>query len=149
MLTIIFFLFHHFSTGPLVGLFGAKIAEIILFMCFKTKDSYVLDGVHQLLAILFTLFFVSLLIFLPFVEWGGHFGGFLTGFIIGMFVFTRKLKYGFDKKIWFGCGTVMFIVTSFMFFTQLKRSSANEDLANVCEYYVNIHPENYDCQCVF
>ena len=39
------------TVGPLMGLFGAKISEIIMLMCYKTVDAYLVDGLHQLMAI--------------------------------------------------------------------------------------------------
>lgn len=118
-------------------------------MSFKTKDSYLVDGMHQLMGILFTVFFVSLLLCFPYVEWGGHFGGFITGFITGMLIFTRKLKYGRDKRIWFGSGFLLAVFFFFVFLGTLIGSRPSADLADVCEYYENLHPENYDCQCAF
>lgn len=135
------------SSGALVGLFGAKISEVIMLMSFKTKDAYLIDGMHQLSAILFTLFFVSLLLFFPYVEWRAHMGGFVAGFIIGMFVFTKKIKRGDDKKLWFGIGLLLAGIASFILLVELIKSTPSADLADVCTFYENMHPENYDCQC--
>jgi len=116
-------------------------------MCFKTKDAYLIDGVNQLLAILFTLFFISLLLCFPYVSWGAHLGGFFAGFITGMLVFTSKLKYGRDKKCWLSVAMVLGLSLIAAFFLYLIGSNPSANLADVCEYYENIHPDNYDCHC--
>ena len=145
-----FFLITHqfdYSTGPLMGLLGAKISEIIMLMCFKTVDTYLVDGVHQLMAILFTLFFVSLLTFFPYVEWGGHIGGLIGGFIAGMLLFSGKIKRHRNKKIWFYGGVIIGVSFCVLVFSWLIIAKPNEELADVCEYYENLHPENYYCEC--
>ena len=116
-------------------------------MTFKTTDSYLVDGMHQLFAILFTLFFVSLLTIFPYVTWGGHLGGFVTGFIVGMLVLAKKIKHRSDRTIWFGIGVVLAIISFISLVQHIFSVRPNEDLADVCEYYENIHPENYVCQC--
>lgn len=134
-------------TGPLVGLFGAKVGEIIMMMSFRTKDAYLVDGMHQLTALSVTLFFTFLLVLFPYVGWGGHIGGLLTGFITGMIIFSEKIKHRRDRKIWSGSGLILGVLTFFLFIGQLIESSPNNDLADVCEYYENMHPENYECNC--
>ncbi len=130
-----------------MGLFGAKISEIIMLMCFKTVDAYLVDGLHQLMAILFTLFFVSLLTFFPYVEWGGNVGGLMGGFVMGMLLFSRKIKHRSDKRIWFFGGLILGAVCLIALFSSMIMAQPNQDLADVCEYYENLHPENYYCQC--
>lgn len=118
-----------------------------MLMSFKTKDSYLVDGMHHLLTLGFTIFFTSLLILFPYVSWGAHLGGFLTGFITGMLIFSEKIKHRRDKKIWFGSGSILAVLTFFLFIGQLIECKPSYDLADVCEYYENMHPENYECNC--
>ncbi len=130
-----------------MGLFGAKISEIIMLMCYKTVDAYLVDGLHQLMAVLFTLFFVFLLTFFPYVEWGGHVGGLIGGFIIGMLVFAQKIKHRSDKRTWYFSGVMIGVFYLVGLILWVVVAQPNEDLADVCEYYENLHPENYYCQC--
>ncbi len=116
-------------------------------MNFKTVDTYAVDGLHQLFAMLFTVFFVALLTFFPYVDPAGHFGGFITGFITGMILFSSRIKHRRDKKMWFVSGLILAIVSAAFLLKNLITVDPNEDLAEVCEYYENMHPENYDCQC--
>ena len=130
-----------------MGLFGAKIGEIIMLMNFKTVDSYLVDGLHQLMAMLFAMFFVSLLTFFPYVEGSGHLGGFVTGLAVGMILFSKRIKHRREKAIWFGFGVIVGAFSFIFLLSKLFSAEPNEDLAEVCDYYENMHPENYDCQC--
>mmetsp|Transcript_97 Transcript_97/g.93 ORF Transcript_97/g.93 Transcript_97/m.93 type:complete len:369 (+) Transcript_97:33-1139(+) len=135
------------SSAVLMGLFGAKCSEIIMIMNFKTWDSHLVDCVHQLTAVLFTLAFMFLLVCLPYVEWSGHLGGFFAGFVISMPLFSHKIKYSMERRVWSGCGILCTIGLSIILWNMMHNVQPNEDLEDICGYYENLHPENYICQC--
>lgn len=83
------------------------------------------------------------------MDWAAHVGGLLGGFLVGMLIFslrikTMRWKIGMTivslliNLIFFGVGL------SYMF--NQSRGEVAEEMGDVCEYYKQFY-EDYECRC--
>lgn len=140
------------SSGSLMGLYAAKLAQVVTFSLFETTKVDVDDLIRldQLSSVLCGLTMVSLLGSFTYIDWSGNMGGLLCGFLAGMVVFSRYLD-GCCAKFWWAAigllglgasvGTVMY------FF--VEEAKPEEDLDDVCEYFRSFYPEGYECGCMW
>mmetsp|Transcript_12955 Transcript_12955/g.19058 ORF Transcript_12955/g.19058 Transcript_12955/m.19058 type:complete len:303 (+) Transcript_12955:78-986(+) len=139
------------SSGAVMGLFGAKLTEILCRICEPriTVQQKVGNAIRKelftgmLIAIVVTMVFS----FLPYVDWAAHLGGLLAGIFIGMLLFACSIEYTFCKILWFIIGLFL---TVFGFALALDymyhRVEPVEELADVCGYYQQFF-EDYECHC--
>lgn len=141
------------SSGSVCGLFGAKIAEALCRCKENTKTemkalSYAILC-EQFASTLCSVILILVFSFIPFVDWAAHVGGLLGGFLVGMFIFslrikTMRWKIGMTivslliNLIFFGVGL------SYMF--NHSRGEVAEEMGDVCEYYKQFY-EDYECRC--
>jgi len=140
------------SSGALMGLFSAKLAHVLTYTFFDTKDMASAGDIQlgQLSSVLCGLTLVSLLSSFTYVDWSGHMGGLATGFFTGMLIFARPIKsccYGLMWGFLGLCGLAgMFAGVAYLF---LNETEPYEELADVCEYFRHLFPEGYECGCLF
>jgi len=143
------------SSGAVMGLFGGKLAEVILRACERqiTKQDRVAASVRkeQCCVVTFSVIIVMAFSFIPFVDWAAHLGGLVAGFVIGLALFSFAVQgcYGIWKIVWLCLGiaaaSAFFIGTiTYMYSGQVD---AAEELRDVCGYYKE-HFENYECNCM-
>jgi rhomboid protease GluP len=97
---------------------------------------------------------IALLSFIPLIDWAAHAGGYMTGVLLGLGLFTwpRLCLRRTCRTLTFLVGCVA-CVGMFYLLTFLMRELANLDvepyrvLLDVCEYYKTIIPD-YECSCV-
>lgn len=141
------------SSGAVMGLFGAKLSELVLRACERriTKQQRVAHQVRreQGVAVTCSVIVVLLFSFVPYVDWAAHLGGLLAGIAIGLAVFAIELEYCAWKLTWFvigGLGT--FVAFSFalrhMYSGEVETIDA---LRDVCGYYKENFPD-YECNCM-
>ncbi|EEC49807.1 predicted protein, partial [Phaeodactylum tricornutum CCAP 1055/1] len=74
------------SSGALMGLFGAKLAEVTLRVCDRadTEQQRVAHQVRkeQCTAVTCSVLLVMLFSFIPYVDWAAHLGGLVAGFAV-------------------------------------------------------------------
>lgn len=138
------------STGAIMGLFAAKLSQVVIFSLFETKSQYG-DAIqlHQLSSILCGLTLASLMGALTYIDFSGNLGGLVSGFFAGIFVFSSCIK-GCCGRFWWmliGLGGLLasFIVPLYFFISV----EPDERLSDVCEYFRSFHPEGYDCGCLW
>jgi membrane associated rhomboid family serine protease len=139
------------SSGAIMGIFGAKISEILCRCCEsrETVQGKVGHAIrrHQLVLVLGGAVIVMLFSFLPFVDWAAHLGGLLTGIAVGLIIFSCYAEYTLCRFLWFAIGVGM---TCALFASTLVYMSEevvpDERLADVCAYYQEFF-DNYDCSC--
>jgi membrane associated rhomboid family serine protease len=143
------------SSGAVMGLFGGKLAEVMLRACERqiTKQDRVAATVRkeQCCVVTFSVIIVMAFSFIPFVDWAAHLGGLIAGFIIGLVVFSFAVQgcYGVWKIVWLGLGIAAAIAffagtITYMYSGQIE---AIEELRDVCGYYKE-NFENYECNCM-
>ena len=80
------------SSGAVMGLFGAKFAEITLLCCEKgktRKERWVSTMRNrQACQVIGGIVIVMAMSFIPFVDWAAHVGGVVSGFVIGIVCFS-------------------------------------------------------------
>eukprot|EP00978_Attheya_sp_CCMP212_P048795 scaffold575820_cov71-Attheya_sp.AAC.1 len=139
------------SSGALMGLFGAKLSEFLIFALFDTERKRNRHHgeqmrLEQLSGVLCSIAIVSMFSFIPFVDWSGHVGGLLSGCTMGMILFSKPIQSENLRKGWRALGVILtvsgFGTGLYYMFTTLEPV---EELADVCEYFRRIFAEGYEC----
>lgn len=143
------------ATGALVGLFGAKLAEMLVVSAFETTRNRGDPSAHrfrveQLTGALCSVSILSLFIFVPFVDWAGHMGGLGSGFFLGLMVFSCNVKNWCGRVFVWLIGFSAF-VTGFLYSGYYLYMEMDFDLGlrDACEYFRQIYREGYDCTCQY
>ena len=140
------------SSGPLMGLFGAKIAHVITWTAFDLKNNAYYDTVHldQLSGVMCSMAIVSLLSSFTYIDFSGHMGGLLAGFMGGMFIFSQPIASPFIRMLWGSIGLFGLVGGSLVLGNVLfNETFPDEDLADACSYFRNLFPEGYTCECAW
>jgi membrane associated rhomboid family serine protease len=139
------------STGALMGLFAAKLAQVVTFSFFDTKSQYG-DAIRidQLTPILLGLTLSSLLGALTYIDFSGNLGGLVAGFFAGISVFSGCIRGCCWSFFWrllglLGLGATYVLPVYFL----LETVEPDEQLADVCEYFRRFFPEGYECGCLW
>lgn len=69
-----------------MGLMGAFLANILL----TWKDTQPMERTVNIVQVVVVVGIIMLLSLLPFVDFGAHFGGLVTGFLIGCCYFSKE-----------------------------------------------------------
>eukprot|EP00568_Trieres_chinensis_P017727 CAMPEP_0183329270 /NCGR_PEP_ID=MMETSP0160_2-20130417/84709_1 /TAXON_ID=2839 ORGANISM="Odontella Sinensis, Strain Grunow 1884" /NCGR_SAMPLE_ID=MMETSP0160_2 /ASSEMBLY_ACC=CAM_ASM_000250 /LENGTH=451 /DNA_ID=CAMNT_0025497459 /DNA_START=424 /DNA_END=1779 /DNA_ORIENTATION=- len=143
------------STPALVGLFGAKLSEILCCYFFE-QDKRQLEGwrpppgSEQIGGVLCWSTLLTLLGLAPYMEFSAIGGGAIGGFVVGMVVFSCNIRKPFYAITWFLSGfilTLIYFTTTVLYL--LFKTKPNQDLLDACEYYRDVYEENYDCECAW
>ena len=138
------------STGALMGLFAAKLSQVVTFSLFETKSQHG-DAIqlHQLSSILCGLTLASLMGALTYIDFSGNLGGLVSGFFAGIYVFSSCIE-GCCGRFWWMLIGLSGLVASFAvpiyFFISVE---PDERLSEICEYFRSFHPEGYECGCLW
>ena len=141
------------SSGAVMGLFGGKLAEVILRACERSDTEQERIG-HQVrkeqcLAVSCSVIVVMLFSFIPYVDWAAHLGGVVAGFVVGLVTFASDVSHLGLRIFWTLLGTaatvVMFAVSiHYMYSGEVE---AAEELRDVCGYYTE-NFDDYECNCM-
>lgn len=138
------------SSGALMGLFGAKIAQTIGWTCFELRGNLFFESVHldQLGSVMCNCAMVSLLCFLTYIDFASHMGGFTAGFLLGMPLFAYPIENCCIRFLWAFVGLLGIVggsaVLAYLLYFEVD---ADEDLSDACNYFRNLYPEDYVCEC--
>lgn len=140
------------SSGAVMGLFGAKMAEIFLLCLEKGETAAQKAGEksrkEQACGVIIGVVAVMAMSFIPYVDWAAHLGGLVAGFAIGMVCFSFAIRSWAFMLLWFVAG----VCTTFALFSgaiayMYTEVEPPEDLRDVCGYYQQYF-EDYECQCM-
>ena len=140
------------SSGALMGMFGAKLAQIIGWNCFTLRSQLYYESVHldQLSGVMCSATLVSILSFFTYIDWSSHMGGLAAGFLGGMFIFCRPIESACVRVLWGSTGLIgllgMFLAEGYLLLYEIY-PNLDEELANACAYFRNLYPEGYECDC--
>lgn len=141
------------SSGAVMGLFGAKMAEVMVRYCdkIKTMQHRIAHEVRmeQCGTVTCSVIIVALFSFIPYVDWAAHMGGLVAGFCVGIPIFALNLKKKVMLLFWACVGTfatVTFYSTSLEY--MYNQVEPVEELSDVCEYYRRSF-EDYECNCQY
>lgn len=142
------------SSGALMGIFGAKIAQTITWSVFGLRKEYVKQGsnmmVEQLGSVVWSATAVFLLTFLTYIDWSGHLGGLVTGFLAGMTLFSYAIKNPLTRTVWACIGIAGLVTGAIVLLIELLvNTEADEELADECNYFRNLYPEGFVCECAW
>ena len=139
------------SSGALMGLFGAKIAQTIMWTALDVREEYVdqaagiFDRLGGTVCSASVIFFLT---FLTYIDWAGHLGGFVTGFLVGMQFFAYAIRNRPTRAILRFIGILGMVIGGVVLGVLLFHyTEADEDLADACDYFRNLYPEGYACEC--
>mmetsp|Transcript_16587 Transcript_16587/g.38096 ORF Transcript_16587/g.38096 Transcript_16587/m.38096 type:complete len:396 (+) Transcript_16587:164-1351(+) len=137
------------SSGALLGLFGAKLSQVLTQVLMDSKKSQE-DSIRleQLSSIMCSLAIIFLLSFFTYVDWSGHMGAMATGFCTGMVAFSNSIRRWKSKLFW-QCLGILFYGggTGFCIYLFLQ-TPVNDALGDACQYFRNLFDENHDCGCL-
>jgi len=140
------------SSGSLMGLFAAKLAQVVTLSFFDTRGVDVDDVIQldQLSSVLCGLTLLSLLGSFTYIDWSGNMGGLLSGFLAGIFIFSGSIAGCCWRLLWFLLG-LSGLVTSvgYVMYLYVEEGEPEEELTDVCNYFRNLWPEDYECGCMW
>jgi len=141
------------SSGSLMGLFAAKLAQVVTLSFFDTKEGIDVDDViqlDQLSSVLCGLTLVSLLGSFTYIDWSGNMGGLLAGFLAGICVFSSSIDGCCWRFWWFLLGfTSMIGSIGYIIYLYVETGEPEEELTDVCNYFRNLMTEGYECGCMW
>jgi membrane associated rhomboid family serine protease len=121
------------SSGAVMGLFGAKFAEILLMCCERSETRAERAGERsrkeQACLVIGGIIIVMAMSFIPYVDWAAHLGGLCAGFVIGMVCFSFKIRNWFFIFVWFvvGVGSAIALFSAGLAY-MYNKVEASEDL---------------------
>ena len=137
------------SSSALMGIFGAKLAEVLTLTIFDTF--YRRDGAafQHLGGTLCSLVTVCLFCAAPHNDWSGHIGGLATGFFLGMALFGKYIRKLHLKAAWQLLGLAIFVACLGTAINELVNYVTPSDATgDACTYYKSIFmDQDYNCQC--
>jgi membrane associated rhomboid family serine protease len=139
------------SSGALMGLFGAKFAQVLGWTCFDVhSDKY--DAIHldQLGGVMCSTALISILGCFTYIDWAGHMGGLGAGFLGGMLLFCKPIENTCVRILWGGTGLLGLVGgAAALGYLMEFELNPDEDLADACSYFRSLYPEGYDCECAW
>lgn len=137
------------SSGAIMGLFGAKLAQVAAQVCFEINEKKGEEvRLEQLSSMLCSMSIILTVSFFTYIDYSGHMGALGAGFIVGMICFSRSIRSGCSRNMWRLLGIVLlftFLTASFYIFIYIIEP--DEDLAYPCEYFRNLYNEAHECEC--
>lgn len=141
------------SSGALMGLFGAKIAQVITWSIFTLDKDYRKQAnsmFERLGGVVWSATIVFLLTFFTYIDWSSHLGGLVTGFLVGMIFFSYAIASKCCRAIWLCIGIIGLVAGgSVLGVVLFNYTEADEELADACDYFRNLYPEGYACECAW
>jgi membrane associated rhomboid family serine protease len=140
------------SSGALMGLFAAKLAQVMSHTMFEVNKANQDDVIRldQLSSVIIGLILVSLLSFFTYIDWSGHMGGLAAGFFSGMVLFCNPIKSCCIKIVWSLLGVAGLMAGfGYVFYTLLTVTDPDEELGDACAYFRSLFPEGYECGCLW
>jgi rhomboid protease GluP len=137
------------SSAAIMGLFGAKLAQVFTQVCFDfSKSENDTIRVEQLGSVICSIVAVMALSFFTYIDWSGHMGGLATGFTVGIITFGRPIRNRLSRTLWRLLGILLlFTGLPTAFYVFFEYVEPDPDLANTCDYYRNLYAEGYECSC--
>merc|ERR1719469_1666412 len=139
------------SSGAVMGLFGAKLSEIFCRCCESadTQQGKIGHDVRneQFGGVMCSVIIVGLFSFIPYVDWAAHLGGLVGGQIVGMLLFSSRIRTIACAIWWCLVGFAMSIIGYAMAIMYLYTNvQPMDELRDVCGYYQQFF-EDYECNC--
>lgn len=139
------------SSGALMGLFSAKLAQVLSHTVFTVRKE-VNDALRfdQLVGVFFGIAIQAILSSVTFIDGWGHVGGISTGFFCGIVLFCRPIISCCARFFWALIGLLGFctsLTAAFYYF--LVYVDPTEDIADACTYFRSLYPEGYSCECAW
>ncbi len=138
------------SSGAIMGLFGAKFAEIVVLCCersttlreFAAEQSRKKQACH----VIFGIILVMAMSFIPYVDWAAHLGGLVAGFALGIVLFSFTMKNKFGTVFWLCVGIASCFALYTTFIAIMFTTETDDEMRDICEYYRQFF-EDYECKC--
>lgn len=139
------------SSGAIMGLFGAKFAEIVVLCCEKGRTVREVAAEQsrkeQACHVIFGIIIVMAMSFIPYVDWAAHLGGCVAGFAIGIVCFSFTMRNKFGIVFWLCVGIAACFVLYTTFIAIMFTTETDDEMRDVCAYYQKNYFEDYECKC--
>jgi membrane associated rhomboid family serine protease len=138
------------STGAILGLLGAKLAQALSHIIFDIEKTAAQIRLEQMSHVLCSLTMLSMLSFVTYIDWSGNVGGLVTGFLVGILLFCKPIVDLPSRFIWclMGAGGLVFAVYALICQLIEQQSQLDPELAYPCTYFRRLYPEGYYCECL-
>lgn len=140
------------SSGALMGVYGAKLAQVVTLSSFELRSHKYDDLIRmdQLTSVLCGMVVLFILSAFTFIDWSGHMGGFVSGFFVGIVLFSNAVSSCCSWFLWVSSGLLALIASlgAVMYFF-ITTSEPIEEIGDACEYFRSYFPEEYDCNCLW
>jgi rhomboid protease GluP len=93
------------ASGAIMGMFGCKTSFVIC----KWNDFNPPQKAQQLTSIIFIVIITMFFSFNPNVDWAGHLGGLLVGFLLGFILFAHNIKSRYFRIAAYIISSIMLI----------------------------------------
>lgn len=141
------------SSGSLMGLYAAKLAQVVTLSLFESHSGVEIDDIiqlDQLSSVLCGLTLLSVMGSFTYIDWSGNMGGLLSGFLAGVFVFSSSIEGCCWSFLWFLLGFTGTVASiGYAIYLCVEEADPDEELADVCNYFRSLWPENYECGCMW
>jgi membrane associated rhomboid family serine protease len=140
------------SSGALMGMYAAKLSQVMSHTFFEVSQAHrdFVIRLDQLSGVLCGLTLVSLLSSFTYIDWSGHMGGLVTGFFTGMLLFSWPIESCCMRFLWMFLGFAGLVGSlTAIFYVLYQHIHPEEELGDACQYFRNLYPENYECECVW
>lgn len=141
------------SSGAVMGLFGGKLAEVLLRCCERTDtpERKVSGKVRRekCITVSCSVLVVMAFSFIPYVDWAAHLGGLLGGIVMGLALFAFELEYTLCKCWWLILGVAITGGTYYagLWYMYSGSVAVSDELRDVCGYYKQQF-DDYECRCM-
>jgi membrane associated rhomboid family serine protease len=141
------------SSGAVMGLFGGKLAEVVMRACERTRNKQEEVGKQvrseQCVGVTCSVIVVMAFSFIPYVDWAAHLGGLVAGLVVGIMVFACDLQLICCKLFWLIVGSFITLVSFVVLLTVMYSGDIEvaEELRDVCGYYQQYF-DDYECKCM-
>lgn len=141
------------SSGAVMGLFGGKLAEVLMRMCERPDSEQSRIGhevrKEQCMAVTCSVTLVMAFSFIPYVDWAAHLGGLVSGLVVGICIFAWDMHLIGWQLFWFAVGAALVFAAfskalAYMYSGEIE---ASEELYDVCGYYQQQF-DDYECRCM-
>jgi membrane associated rhomboid family serine protease len=141
------------SSGAIMGLFGAKLSEVIMRACetVRSKQDRVGRQVRkeQCGMVMCSVIVIMAFSFIPMVDWSAHLGGLVTGILVGASIFACQVESVCWRALLSLAGLAATAVAFVLGFAYMYSGAVQPmpELADVCAYYQQHLGEEYECAC--
>jgi membrane associated rhomboid family serine protease len=141
------------SSGAIMGLFGAKLSEVVMRACEQVRSKQDRVGrqvrKEQCAAVTCSVIVIMCFSFIPYVDWAAHLGGLVTGIFVGASIFACQIQSMCGRAVLVLMSLAATVACLSFGFVYMYSGAVQPmaELADVCAYYQQTMGNEYECTC--